>query len=195
MSRLMMPGLCSLMIGLCLWLVAIPGSAAVTESREFETAAQAELYYELIDELRCPKCQNQTIGDSNAPLAKDLRDRTYTMVMNGQSKQEIIAFMVARYGDFAHYQPPVTWSTSVLWWGPLLFIGAGIAVVMWRVREREALAVTESGAGAEPAAPAAPPESELSEAERRALAELLHDDVQDEPKQDQINRSTESKHD
>lgn len=192
MPRLMMAVLVPLLVTLSLWLVAVPGYAAVTESREFETAAQAELYYELIDELRCPKCQNQTIGDSNAPLAKDLRDRTYTMVMNGQSKQEIIAFMVARYGDFAHYQPPVRWSTSVLWWGPLLFIGGGIAVVLWRVRERAAPAAAESAAGP---VPSARPESELTEAERAALAELLQDHEPDnQPASSNIN-GTESKHD
>jgi len=111
------------------------GVYAATElTRDFDSAAQQQLYQELINELRCPKCQNQTIADSNAPLAKDLRDRTYEMVKSGQSKQQILDFMVARYGDFVHYQPPFRWSTSILWLGPLLAILLGIITIIWMVR-------------------------------------------------------------
>lgn len=124
--------------------MVLVSSLAMAEQREFETAAQQQLYHELINELRCPKCQNQTIADSNAPLAKDLRDRSYDMVMAGQSKQQVIEFMVARYGDFVHYQPPMQWSTSILWLAPVLAIGFGLLAIVLMVRTQKQQQVTLS---------------------------------------------------
>lgn len=125
------------------FMVLVSG-LAMAEQREFETAAQQQLYHELINELRCPKCQNQTIADSDAPLAKDLRDRSYEMVMAGQTKQQVIDFMVARYGDFVHYQPPMQWSTSILWLAPLLVIGFGVLAIVLMVRTQKKHQVTLS---------------------------------------------------
>src|SRR5690554_6834295 len=112
----------------------------------FESAEKEALFRELISEIRCPKCQNQTIADSDAPLAKDLRDRTYLMVQEGATKQEVVDYMVARYGDFAYYRPPVRTSTIVLWLGPLLVILAGAGVILLRVRARNNAEVTMSDA-------------------------------------------------
>lgn len=127
--------LTSMLLSLLLLNFVVNPSFAATElTRDFDSPAQQQLYQELINELRCPKCQNQTIADSNAPLAKDLRDRTYEMVKSGQSKQQILDFMVARYGDFVHYQPPFRLSTSILWLGPLLAIVLGIITIIWMVR-------------------------------------------------------------
>ena len=112
------------------------GQASIRE-HAFETEAQRELYQTLIQELRCPKCQNQNIADSNAPLSADMRDRTYTMVMEGKSRKQIIDYMVARYGNFVHYRPPFNWYTSVLWWGPLLIIAIGIGVAWVMSRKRK----------------------------------------------------------
>ncbi|PHR65553.1 MAG: cystathionine gamma-synthase [Idiomarina sp.] len=106
------------------------------ETYKFDDPQKEALFRELIDELRCPKCQNQTIGDSDAPLAKDLRDRTYMMVQQGASKQEVVDYMVARYGDFAYYRPPVKVSTVVLWLGPVIVILVGAGVILMRVRAR-----------------------------------------------------------
>src|SRR5690606_18978770 len=106
------------------------------ETYKFDDPQKEALFRELIDELRCPKCQNQTIGDSDAPLAKDLRDRTYMMVQQGASKQEVVDYMVARYGDFAYYRPPVKLSTVVLWLGPVIVILVGAGVILMRVRAR-----------------------------------------------------------
>ncbi|MDX1706660.1 cytochrome c-type biogenesis protein [Pseudidiomarina sp.] len=131
------------------WLLLVGASAAGAASLQtyaFDDPHKQALFHELINELRCPKCQNQSIADSDAPLAKDLRDRTYTMVQNGASKQEVINYMVERYGDFAHYQPPWQVSTSILWWGPFGIILIGILVVVVRARARaepEALSVEE----------------------------------------------------
>lgn len=105
------------------------------QAYQFDDPEREALFRDLIDELRCPKCQNQALSDSDAPLAKDLRDKTYEMVKAGASKQEVIDFMVARYGDFAHYQPPMKASTSILWWGPALFVVLGVTAISWRVMQ------------------------------------------------------------
>lgn len=131
------------------------------EAYTFDEPAQEALFKELINELRCPKCQNQSIADSNADLARDLRDRTYFMVKEGATKQEVIDFMVARYGDFVHYQPPLTFVTSILWWGPVAVLAIGGLVVLFRVRQQRSSEV------------------ELSEQERQRLAALQAEAKQD----------------
>ncbi|PYE32720.1 cytochrome c-type biogenesis protein CcmH [Idiomarina fontislapidosi] len=126
-----------------LFSVYAVGQASIRQ-HEFETEAQRQLYQTLIQELRCPKCQNQNIADSNAPLSEDMRDRTYTMVMEGKSREEIIDYMVARYGNFVHYRPPFNWYTSILWWGPLLIIAIGVGVAWMMSRKRkQPLALSE----------------------------------------------------
>lgn len=134
-----------------------PGHGQNLEAYHFEEPAQEALFKELINELRCPKCQNQSIADSNADLARDLRDRTYFMVKEGATKQEVIDFMVARYGDFVHYQPPLTFVTSILWWGPIAVLAIGGLVILFRVRQQRSA------------------EIELSDAEREQLASLRGD--------------------
>lgn len=106
------------------------------ETYQFDDPNKEALFRELINELRCPKCQNQSIADSDAPLAKDLRDRTYLMVQQGATKQEVVDYMVARYGDFAYYRPPVRLSTLVLWLGPVLVVLIGALVIIVRVRQQ-----------------------------------------------------------
>ena len=77
-------------------------------------------------QLRCPKCQNQNISDSNAELAKDMRNKTYELVQAGRSKEQVIDYMVARYGNFVRYDPPITPATIFLWLGPLFFVMIGV---------------------------------------------------------------------
>ncbi|WP_199286240.1 cytochrome c-type biogenesis protein [Pseudidiomarina tainanensis] len=144
------------------WSIAY---AANLETYKFDDPKKEALFRELIDELRCPKCQNQTIGDSDAPLAKDLRDRTYMMIQQGASKQEVVDYMVARYGDFAYYRPPVKLSTVVLWLGPVVVILVGAGVILMRVRSRNNAEV------------------ELSEQEQAQLA-TLRDSESSDSKQD-----------
>ncbi|MGM7319407.1 cytochrome c-type biogenesis protein [Idiomarina sp. ST10R2A5] len=115
-------------------------SAEDENTRQFENEQQHETYRQLIKELRCPKCQNQNIADSNAPLAEDMRDRTYQMLKEGKSREEIINFMIARYGDFVHYQPPFTKVTSILWWGPLLILVIGVGTAIALTRKKKAVA-------------------------------------------------------
>jgi len=90
----------------------------------------------LASELRCLVCQNQTIADSNAPLAEDLRNQVREKMRQGSSDSEILAYMVARYGDFVLYRPPLKLTTVLLWFGPLLLLAGGFAVLLRRVLRR-----------------------------------------------------------
>ncbi|MGD8802723.1 MAG: cytochrome c-type biogenesis protein CcmH, partial [Gammaproteobacteria bacterium] len=103
---------------------------------EFESEEQEALFNKLSDELRCLVCQNQSIADSNADLAKDLREEIYGMLQQGKSEEEIIDFMVARYGDFVLYNPPMKPVTWVLWFGPAVALLAGFVFVV-RIMKRQ----------------------------------------------------------
>jgi cytochrome c-type biogenesis protein CcmH len=92
----------------------------------------------LSEELRCLVCQNQTIADSNAELAQDLRREIRGMIRDGKSDREIIDFMVVRYGDFVLYRPPVQGNTLLLWGGPLALMLLGLAVLLRYLRRRAA---------------------------------------------------------
>ena len=86
------------------------------------------------EELRCLVCQNQTIADSNAPLAVDLRDQVREKIRQGMSEQEIVDYMVARYGDFVRYRPPLKMTTLLLWFGPLLLLVCALFFLIRRLR-------------------------------------------------------------
>ncbi len=89
---------------------------------EFDSPEQEMRFEELLEELRCMVCQNQTLADSNAGLARDLRERAYNMVRSGKSNNEIIEHMVERFGDFVLYRPPLKKTTVLLWFGPVIFL-------------------------------------------------------------------------
>ena len=89
----------------------------------------------LEEELRCLVCQNQSLADSNAPLAEDLRREVRALAVSGKSDEEIKAFLVARYGDFVLYDPPVKRITWLLWFGPFVLLAAGV-VIWWIVARR-----------------------------------------------------------
>ena len=91
-------------------------------------------------ELRCLVCQNQTIADSNADLAQDLRRQVREMIQRGQTDAQIIEFMTARYGDFVLYRPPLKASTALLWFGPALLLVGGLAVLLLVLRRRSRMA-------------------------------------------------------
>ena len=118
------------------WLVALvfgltlAGVAqAAIDTYEFANDAERDRFRELTKELRCPKCQNQDIADSNAPIATDLRREIYRMLGEGKDNQQILDFMVARYGDFVLYKPALTSKTAVLWFGPLALLVGGLVVI------------------------------------------------------------------
>lgn len=112
---------------------------AIDDHTLFEDPQLQARYDRLTEELRCVKCQNQTIGDSNAGIAKDLRLKVREMLLAGRSDEEILEYMVDRYGQFVLYRPPFNASTALLWLAPFLLLGAGAAVVAGTVRRRVAV--------------------------------------------------------
>ena len=140
-------------------------SSAVTwatiDTYQFNNEAQELRYQALIAELRCPKCQNQNLAGSDAPIAKDLKDRTYQLLQDGKTDSEIRDYMISRYGDFISYKPPVRGSTYALWFGPFALLLVVVAVLIWRRKK-----VT-------------PPASHLNADETARLAELLKRDSHD----------------
>jgi cytochrome c-type biogenesis protein CcmH len=113
-------------------------AGAVVEYHDFKQPEQEQIYLNLIKELRCLVCQNQTIADSNADLAKDLRRQVYEMVQNGQSKAQIVDYMTERYGDFVLYRPLFNVKTALLWLGPALFLLCGLVTVLMIIKRRNA---------------------------------------------------------
>ncbi|MGI2916893.1 cytochrome c-type biogenesis protein [Vibrio parahaemolyticus] len=111
---------------------------AAIEVYEFDNLEQEQQFKELGHTLRCPKCQNNTISDSNAELAQDLRHKVYEMTKEGKSKEEIVDYMIARYGNFVTYNPPFTMSTAILWLGPLTVVLGGFGLIVLRSRKSKA---------------------------------------------------------
>ncbi|MBC6191103.1 cytochrome c-type biogenesis protein CcmH, partial [Salmonella enterica subsp. enterica serovar Newport] len=128
----LLPGMVMLMLAL-----VISGSArATTDVMPFKDEAQEQQFRQLTEQLRCPKCQNNSIADSNAMIATDMRRRVYDLMQEGKSRQEIIDYMVARYGNFVTYDPPLTPLTVLLWVLPLAAIVAGGWIIVARTRRR-----------------------------------------------------------
>lgn len=120
---------------LSVWAVMLVFSSqtnAVIEILEFDTQAEKQRYQTLIDELRCPKCQNQNLADSDAQIAVDLRNKVRELIDAGKTDDQIKDHLVARYGDFVLYRPEVKKETFVLWYGPavLLLLGAVVVVIV-----------------------------------------------------------------
>jgi cytochrome c-type biogenesis protein CcmH len=134
----------------------LSGSAlGAIDTWQFKNEAQEQAFREVTSQLRCPKCQNNSIADSNAMIAADMRLKVYELQQQGQSKKQIVAYMVARYGNFVSYEPPLTAGTILLWLIPGLFVIAGAGVLVARARRRDT-----TGAA-------------LSEQERQRLVALL----------------------
>lgn len=102
----------------------------------FETREQQSRFDALTTQLRCLVCQNQTLAESNAGLANDLRDQIYQQIQQGQSDSQIVNYLVARYGDFILYRPPVSVATLGLWFGPFLVLFMGISYLIYYLRTR-----------------------------------------------------------
>jgi cytochrome c-type biogenesis protein CcmH len=158
----------ALVVAACLLSGMHPLPAAVTlESFSFPTEAEAEHFRELLAELRCLVCQNQSLADSDAELAHDLRAEVYEMLQEGRTDAEIAEFLVARYGDFVLYKPPLKRSTYLLWFGPFLLLGLAAFLLLRAVRRQKQVA-----------------ESEISAEERARLDNLLGDTLRDEHNRD-----------
>ena len=103
---------------------------------EFSTEENQLRYRVLTKELRCPKCQNQDIADSNAPIAADMRREVHRLLEEGQDDDSIVSFMVDRFGEFVHYKPQVKPATYLLWYGPWALLGLGVLVIIFLAGRR-----------------------------------------------------------
>jgi cytochrome c-type biogenesis protein CcmH len=137
-------------------------SQAGVEVRQFDTPQQEQRYQRLITDLRCLVCQNQNLADSNSQLAHDLRDRVQNMIKEGKSDQQVIDYMVARYGKFVLYKPPLDAVTAILWFGPLLLLLVLIAYLLGYIKK-----LNQS------------PPVELSDQERERSRQLLEQENHD----------------
>ena len=122
------------LIGLVLMGGVTSSGLAVIETYKFSDPAHESRYQDMIAQLRCLVCQNQNLADSNAELAKDLRARTYEMINAGASDEDIADFMIARYGDFVLYKPPLRLRTTLLWGGPFALLLIALIVFFFTVR-------------------------------------------------------------
>lgn len=147
-----------------LWLLVLalmaPLALAAIDTYEFDTEEQRQRFYQLSSELRCPKCQNQNIADSDAPIAMDLRREVYRMLNEGKDNEEIVDFLVARYGEFVRYKPALTPATAILWFGPAAMLLAGFSVLLVMLRRRQKALREAAG-------------KSLSQDEQRRLQSLL----------------------
>ena len=137
-------------------------AAAVIDVYDFETEEQEALFRTLTAELRCPKCQNNNLADSNASIAKDMRQKTYNMVTEGQNEDQIVTYWIDRFGNFVLYKPPVTLGTAILWVGPGLFVLFGGLIIVRNSRRKVSVEMDDR-------------DEELSSAEKDRLAKILKD--------------------
>ena len=144
---------------LSLPLATPPAGAFTLEEFQFSDPARAEDFKRLTEELRCLVCQNESLAGSQADLAQDLREEVYRLLQSGKSRQEVIDFLVERYGDFVLYDPPLKPSTYPLWFGPLLLAGVGGLFLFLTLRKKQEAR-----------------EKELSAEEQQRLRALLADD-------------------
>jgi len=124
--------------------------AAPVEFNQFDTPQQEADYHTLIQELRCPQCQNNNIADSNATIATDMRVKTLELLKQGKSKDEVVDYMIERYGNFVTYDPPLTPATVLLWALPVALLLLGFGLILGRkskakqaVKSEQNLATTE----------------------------------------------------
>ncbi len=124
-----------IVLAVVLLIVGVSSALAIDTGKAFDDPELQARYEKIIDEVRCLKCQNQTIKDSNAFLAADLRREIRRMLDEGKDDDEIFEFLVARYGEFALYRPRASGKTLILWLAPAVLLFGG-AVVLWRILKR-----------------------------------------------------------
>jgi cytochrome c-type biogenesis protein CcmH len=127
-----------------LLLIQTPFAESI-EANDFETIDQQSRYTQLIDNIRCPVCQGQSISGSNSGLAKDLREKVHEMILDGQSDADIYSYMVERYGDFVVYKPPLNIKTFLLWFAPLLVMILSLFFLFRSTRQNKEKTVSLSG--------------------------------------------------
>jgi cytochrome c-type biogenesis protein CcmH len=120
----------------CSLLLLCRQALALVETYNFSTPELEARYQHLSEELRCPKCQNQNIADSNAPIAQDLRKQLHQQLEAGASDEQILDYMVARYGEFVRYRPRFGGTTLWLWLAPAMLFMAALGVLLLTLRSR-----------------------------------------------------------
>ncbi len=126
-----------------LWFsIAVSSCFANTQTAE-DMQLEARLKI-LSTELRCLVCQSATLAESDASLAEDLRNKIRTLMREGKTDEEIIAYLVERYGDFVHYRPPVNANTALLWFGPFIMLLIGVVTLIVILKKRASQPTTES---------------------------------------------------
>lgn len=118
--------------------------AAPVEFNQFDSSQQEADYQSLIQTLRCPQCQNNNIADSNATIATDMRAKTLELLKQGKNKDEVVEYMVERYGNFVTYDPPMTPATIFLWVLPVLLILTGLGLILRRRKSPQAVENTQT---------------------------------------------------
>ena len=117
-------------------LFSLPAWAAI-ETYQFSSPQQEETYQQLTQQLRCPQCQNNNIADSNATISADMREKTLELLKQGKTKQEVVNYMIERYGNFVTYDPPLTPATVLLWLTPLFLILIGFVLLAKRKKQHQ----------------------------------------------------------
>ena len=130
---------------MCILLFTPPLQAAI-ESYEFESTQMEADYYRLISELRCLVCQNQNLAGSNADLAKDLRRQTYELLTQGNTPDQVVQYMIDRYGDFVLYRPRLKRDTLLLWFGPFVMLVLVLWLVIRAMRKKQKLVPPDADA-------------------------------------------------
>jgi cytochrome c-type biogenesis protein CcmH len=148
--------LTALLVAACVGLSHAGEAQPIVEDPVLEARVQS-----LAEVLRCLVCQNQNLADSHADLAIDLKNQVRAMLKQGKSEQEVIDYMVQRYGDFVLYRPPVKGTTWLLWGGPFILVGGGLIALFVNLKRRRQRAGVP-----------------LSDAERNAAAQLLNGQVE-----------------
>lgn len=145
---------------LILWIILMAPYQvmAAIDVYEFTDEDDRRRYQKFLEELRCPKCKNNNLAGTNSEIAEDLRRELHKMVIEGKSDEEIIDFMVSRYGDFVLYRPRLQRNTIALWGAPIVFLLIGLGTVGWIVARRRNLVNARA---------------ELSEEEQKQLAAIL----------------------
>jgi cytochrome c-type biogenesis protein CcmH len=124
-------------------LIQAPFAESI-EANDFETIDQQSRYTQLIENIRCPVCQGQSISGSNSELAKDLREKVYEMILDSRSDADIYSFMVERYGDFVVYKPPLNIKTFLLWFAPLMVMILSLLFLFRSTRQNKEKTVSIS---------------------------------------------------
>jgi cytochrome c-type biogenesis protein CcmH len=145
-----------------LFLVLNLSAIAADDPVEFKNPELQKRYYALIEEIRCLVCQNQSLADSHADLAQDLRNEIYSKVLAGEQDDQIVSFLVERYGDFVLYRPPLTKNTWLLWFGPFVFMLIGIIFAIILIKKQSTNKAVPT---------------ELDEVQQQRLTELLKKDI------------------